>query len=172
VRRALLLLAFSGCNLLHGPQKAGECRGNLRTVLGGEQALFSEAHRYTTHPGEIGFAPTPGNRYLYLLAPEGPVSRRDGTPSPPVHESVGIGPDTRSRGVTAEWLRARFPDELLPQLGIHGTCPDCSFVAGCVGNLDDDEQVDVWTISSVDRPLPDGGVMLRGNPWHHLDDLH
>lgn len=172
MRRPLLLaacLAASGCNLLYGPPKDGECRSNLRSILGGELGLLSERGRFTTHPAEIGFAPPPGNRYLYLFEAQGPVSRRDEQPSPSPAESVGIGPDTRSRGVTAEWLRARFPAELLPALGIHGECPQCSITVGCAGNIDDDETVDVWTISSVDRTI--GGVpAVRGTAFRHVND--
>lgn len=165
----LVVATASSCNMIRGPAKDGECRGNLRSILGGEVGLFSERARYTTHPAEIGFAPAPGNRYLYLFDAQGPVSRRDEQPSPPPAESVGIGPDTRSRGVTAEWLRARFPAELLPGLGVHGQCPQCSVTVGCAGNLDEDETVDVWTISSVDRTF--GGVAaIRGTAFRHVND--
>jgi hypothetical protein len=82
---------------------------------------------------------------------------------------VGVGPDTRSRGVTAEWLRERFPAELLPLLGVQGQCPTCEVVIGCAANLDDDDAVDVWTISSADRQLG-GAPVARGTAFHHVSD--
>ena len=166
----LLLSLLAGCNLLHGPPKAGECQANLRTILSGEQDFHALHRRFTVHPAEVGFAPVPGNRYLYRFAPDGGLTRRDGRPSPPLAESVGIGPDTRARGTTAEWLEARLPPEVRASLGVEGACPACEVTVGCVANLDDDDAVDVWTISSRDRVL-DGGLTLRGTPFHHRDDL-
>jgi hypothetical protein len=167
--RLTLLLSLAGCNLVNGPNKNGECRANLQTIIAQEVALYADHQRYSPHPADIGFAPSTGNRYLYLLDAQGEVTRRDALPSPPIRQSIGIGPDTRTRQVTAEWLRARFPPELLPALGVRGQCPNCSMTAGCVGNLDDDDDVDVWTISTDDRII-DAQQVNRGTPFHHLDD--
>lgn len=173
VRAAVFLavgLASAGCNLVKGPPRESECRGNLRTVLARELALKEARGVLSTHPAEVGFSPAPGNRYLYLFDAVGPVSRRDGAPSPPLHESVGIGPDTKARGVTAEWLRARLPADVAAQLGLEGTCPACEVTLACVGNIDDDDTVDVWSISTKDRTLPTGQVVTRGLPWRHVND--
>jgi hypothetical protein len=161
----LLLVALSGCNMVRGPQKDHECRGTLRTIIGLEQAFYSEHHRFSTHPVEVGFAPSRGNRYLYLFDAVGPVSRRDALPSPPLIESVGVGPDTRERGVTVEQLRPKVPPEVLAQLGLSGDCPDCSLTVACVANLDEDDDVDVWSMSTKDRP-----EAQRGSLVHHLKD--
>ena len=159
-------LALTGCNLVRGPPKEGECRSNLRTILAREEDFFSTHRRYSVHPGEVGFAPPPGNRYLYLFAPSGPVSRRDGQPGPGPLEAVGIGPDTRSRGVSLEALLERFPAELRASLGVHGECPACSVTVGCVGKLGAEDEVDVWSIASVDRVV-DGEPAVRGTAFHH-----
>lgn len=163
------LMTLSACNLVHGPPRDGECRANLRTILAGEVGVYSEQHRYTTHPAEVGFAPTPGNRYLYLFAGQGEVTRRDALKSPPLNESIGIGPDTRERKVTAEWLRERFPSALTRELGVRGECPQCEVVIGCAGNIDDDDTVDVWSISSADRVI-EGTAVSKGTPYRHLND--
>lgn len=167
---SLTLLAASSCALVKGPPKDGECRANLRSVLALEHGFFQEHQRFSVHPAELGFSLPAGNRYLYRLAPEGPVTRRDGTPSPPPLESVGLGPDTLSRGVTAEWLDERLPPEVRATLGLHGACPACAITIGCVANLDADDDVDVWSISSDDRALPDGGLAPRGTALRHRDD--
>lgn len=166
----LVGLVLSGCNLVRGPPRESECRGNLRSIIGREWELKEARGVFSVHPAEVGFAPAPGNRYLYLFAPDGGVTRRDGLPSPALSESVGIGPDTRARGVTVEWLRARLPADVASQLGLEGTCPACEVTLACVGNIDDDDAVDVWSISTKDRTLADGGVITRGLPWRHLDD--
>jgi hypothetical protein len=118
------------------------------------------------HPVDIGFAPPQGNRYLYLFASEGPLTRRDEIASPPLAESVGYGPDTKKRGVLLEDLLLKLPADVRSTLGLRGECPDCSVTIACVGNLDDDADVDVWSISTKDRP-----DAARGTPIHHLKDL-
>lgn len=161
----LSLLLLSGCWQFRGPPKDGECRGLLRTALALELGLFDEQHRYSLHPAEVGFSPTAGNRYLYLFAAEGDVTRRDGLKGPSPSDSVGIGPDTRERGITAEWILARFPKDLRGDLGVHGECPKCAITLACAGNIDDDETLDVWSISSEDRPF-----VPRGTAFRHIDD--
>ncbi len=163
------LTALTACNLVRGPPRESECHGNLRTIIAREFELKEVRGAFSVHPVDVGFAPSPGNRYLYLFAREGAVTRRDEQPSPPPSESVGVGPDTRSRPVTAEWLRARLPDDVAAQLGVSGACPDCDLTIACVGNIDDDEAVDVWSISTKDRVL-DGREAPRGTPFRHLDD--
>ncbi len=166
VRYALLLLILTGCNLLKGPPRDHECRARLRTIIGLESSFFSLNQRYSVHPAEIGFVPAQGNRYLYLFAKEGQLTRRDELPSPPLAESVGYGPDTRKRGVLLEDLLVALPREVRDMVGLEGECPNCNITVACVGNIDDDPQVDVWSISTKDRP---GGP--QGTPIHHVKDL-
>lgn len=160
------LVLLSGCNLVKGLPRDHECRATLRTILGAEDAFFSQAQRYSVHPAEVGFAPAPGNRYLYLFAPKGELTRRDEVASPPITESVGYGPDTRKRNVLLEDLLVKLPRELRDLTGLEGECPKCELTVLCVGNLDDDADLDVWSISTKDRP-----GALRGTPIHHLRDL-
>ena len=166
MRYAFVLLLLSGCNLVKGPPRDHECRSTLRQIIGLEFAYYSERNAYSVHPVEIGFAPSQGNRYLYLFAPEGQLTRRDELASPPLGESVGYGPDTKKRNVLLEDLLLKLPADLRASTGLSGTCPDCSVTVACVANLDDDPDVDVWTISTKDRP-----EAARGTPIHHLKDL-
>ena len=152
--------------MVKGPPRDHECRAALRTIIGLQNAHFATHRRYSIHPVEIGFAPSQGNRYLYLFAPEGPLTRRDELASPPLAESVGYGPDTKKRKVLLEDLLVAMPAEVKASLGLSGTCPDCQLTVGCVGNLDDDPAVDVWSISTADRP-----GAPRGTPIHHVKDL-
>ena len=161
-----LVLLLSGCNLVKGLPKDHECRSSLRQIMGQQFAYYSMNQRYSIHPMEIGFVPSQGNRYLYLFSSAGQLTRRDELASPPLQESVGYGPDSKRRQVLLEDLLAKLPAELRSTVGLAGTCPACEVTIACVGNLDDDPEVDVWTISSVDRP-----GALRGTPIHHLKDL-
>jgi type IV pilus assembly protein PilA len=152
--------------MVKGLPRDHECRATLRSIVGLENAYYSERNRYSVHPVEIGFAPSQGNRYLYLFAPEGPLTRRDEVPSPPLEESVGYGPDTKARGVLLEDLLVKLPKDVRSTTGLEGTCPDCNVTIACIANLDDDPDVDVWSISTKDRP-----GAARGTPIHHLKDL-
>ncbi len=164
---ALAALALAtGCNLVRGPPKDHECRATMRTIFGLQTAYYSRHQAYSPHPVVIGWAPSQGNRYLYLLDKEGDVTRRDGLPSPPLEESVGYGPDTKKRDVSVEELLPKLPAEVRALLGLEGTCPACDITVACVGNLDADDDVDVWSISTKDRP-----DAPRGTPIHHRKDL-
>jgi hypothetical protein len=165
----LVVAAASGCNLVRGPPRESECHGNLRTIIAGELGLKEATGAFSVHPADVGFAPAPGNRYLYLFARDGAVTRRDDRPSPPLAEAIGVGPDTRSRKVTAEWLRERLPQDVAAQLGLEGDCPSCELTVACVGNIDDDDTVDVWSISTKDRALG-GQTVTRGLPYRHVND--
>ncbi|MDP2269121.1 MAG: hypothetical protein Q8K32_00235 [Archangium sp.] len=166
MRHLFWLLVFSGCNLVKGLPKDHECRSNLRQIAGKQFAFFSEHQRYAIHPVELGFVPSQGNRYLYLFNSEGPLTRRDELASPPHGESVGYGPDSKRRPVLLEDLLAKLPTEIRSTVGLSGTCPSCEVTIACVGNLDEDPDVDVWTISTADR-----AGASRGTPIHHLKDL-
>lgn len=168
MKRACLfvLLSMTGCNLVRGPRRDHECRSTLRQIIALEFGFQSERLRYTTHPHELGFAPSTGNRYLYLFDKVGDVTRRDDQPSPSPQESVGYGPDTKKRDLTVEDLLPKFPPQARAMLGLEGTCPDCQLTVGCIGNLDPDADVDVWTISTKDRP-----GAARGTPLNFASDL-
>ncbi len=166
VRRFAVLFLLAGCNLVKGPPRDHECRANLRSIIALETTFYSENQRYSIHPSEIGFAPSQGNRYVYLFTRDGALTRRDEIPSPPLRDAVGYGPDTRIRKVSLEPLLREMPSSVRDSLGLEGECPNCNVTIACVGNVDDDAQVDVWSISTRDR---DGGV--QGTPIHHLNDL-
>ncbi|MCA3012525.1 MAG: hypothetical protein INH41_09020 [Myxococcaceae bacterium] len=158
---ACLALLAPGCNLVKGPRRDHECRSTLRSIMVAEFAFHSVQRRYTVHPHELGFAPPPGNRYAYVFDATGDVTRRDERPSPPPEASVGYGPDTAKRTVTVEDLVPRLPPEVRAALGVRGSCPACQLTVACVGNLDDDPDLDVWTISTEDRPGANRGTPLR-----------
>lgn len=166
MRYLVLFVVLAGCNLVKGPPREHECRSSLRTIIGLQFAHYSERQQYSIHPAQIGFAPKQGNRYLYLFAAEGPLTRRDELASPPLSESVGYGPDSKRREVLLEDLLQALPAELRATVGLTGTCPQCEITVACVGNLDADPAVDVWTISTQNRP-----GAARGTPIHHLKDL-
>lgn len=49
-------------------------------------------------------------------------------------------------------------------------CSGCGVTAACVGNIDDDPEVDVWSISTERRVSQDGEEIAAGVPWHDRID--
>jgi len=155
--------------------KQSECKYNLKSVFTAQKSFFQEKDRYSPLPDEIGFSPERGNRYAYFLDARGSLQDRSTAGiSPPGEDQTGIGVDTfkygRQRPVTLDGLNAALASPLRP--GVDGRCPDdCSFLAICAGNIDQDDTLDVWSISSEDRTV--GGERIpAGIPVNHVNDVN
>lgn len=134
--------------------KAAECKANLKAAFIGAKLNFEEHDAYSPYVRDAAFSPEPGNRYLYVFDATGPLQEPGG---PAVDGAVGVGPDTRRHpSASPAAYRAAIPPDLVAELGVRGTCPDCTFTAACVGNIDNDATLDVWSISSKDRVDADG----------------
>ena len=125
--------------------KQSECKANLKSAFIAEKSYFAEHDAYDAHPSVVGFSPEKGNRYLYAFA--------DG-------DGTSVGADTvKFKEISNEKLFDGIPAAVKAELGLHGKCPDCSITIACAGNVDNDPTVDVWTISTLDRPgSPPGTV--------------
>jgi hypothetical protein len=44
------------------------------------------------------------------------------------------------------------------------------FLAACVGNIDEDRTLDVWTISGDERKGPGGETIPAGQPFNDVND--
>lgn len=140
----------------HAPES--ECRSNLKGWHLAQWTSWKEQGRY---------APTPdvdieaGNRYLYAWAPVGALAGARVQP-------WGALPD-RTRE------RAAVPRHLIPTVvsgGVAvGVTPDVA-TAVCVAQLDDDDEVDVWSVSTIDRISAQGERITSGNPFHERADRH
>ena len=119
--------------------KQSECKMALREIYRDQVAYRVDHGRYATRFSELGFQVTPGNRYAYLLS-EGEVIPVDPRYPPSFDPATAIRPF----GV-----------------GVKGD----EFVAACVGNIDNDPTLDVWTVSSVDRSVP------AGIPLNEVNDV-
>jgi type IV pilus assembly protein PilA len=148
--------------------KQHECQENLKALAGEAGVYFSENRRYTTKVRELSFEPERGNRYAYFLG-DGTLESRDGATAEHHDTDAQVGVD-----------RFRFPDmrELGPDqiphemvAGIEGTCPDCTFTAVCVGNIDNDDTLDVWSISMKERHRSSGEVIPALAPFNDVNDV-
>jgi type IV pilus assembly protein PilA len=148
--------------------KQTECKANLKALAMGARAYFEENNRYTTRLSELGFAPERGNRYAYF-AGEGTLERRDGATAERSDNDTQIGVD-RFRFPE---MRELGPDDIPRQLfaGIEGTCPDCTFTAVCIANLDSDDTLDAWSVSTKERQSPSGETIPAGVPFNDVNDV-
>jgi len=126
--------------------KQSECKTNLRAIFRAQQTYQAEHGRAAKQFSELDVSIPPANRYAYLLASGAlhPVDARYGAHSP-------VDPvDVARRQST----------------GLEGR-----FVAACIGNIDPDATLDVWTISDEDERLPDGTSVPAGTPRNQVNDI-
>lgn len=143
-----------------------EAATNLKAAFVAEKVFFAEHDRYSPFIEEVGFVPAAGNRYLYALAAEGDLSAPGPRGSSERHTGVHSDPSHRLSDAT---LEAKVPDALWDEVGLQGECPSCDLTIIAVSNLDDDDDIDLWSLSTRDRVI-DGVTVSAGTPHHHLDD--
>jgi hypothetical protein len=57
------------------------------------------------------------------------------------------------------------------EVGVHGICPACSVTMMCTSQLDADEAIDAWTISTIERLGNRGEKIPGGIAWCEVDDI-
>lgn len=150
--------------------KQSEVKVNLKAAFTAEAAALLDQNAYSTSVEAVGFMPERGNRYLYRLSAEGEVQPRNAPTMPIPGEFTGIGPDTNRLGpMDVEGLERAIPRDLWSELGVSGKCPDCSITIVGAGNIDTDDTIDVWSISTKARTI-DGQSVPAGVPHCHVDD--
>ena len=145
--------------------KQSEVRSNLKAAFVAEKSFFMEGKTYSTNPETVGFAPERGNRYAYAFSLKGPIAANTGAP---VKDAVGVGIDAQRYPTAAsseESLKA-VPAELARTVGVVGQCPACEITIVAAGNIDGDSTIDVWSVSSADRP----GIPA-GTPNNDVSDI-
>jgi hypothetical protein len=55
--------------------------------------------------------------------------------------------------------------------GVRGTCPDCTFTIACVGNTDDDPELDLLSLSSQERYVFGTLPVRAGETYLHQKDF-
>jgi len=146
--------------------KQSEARANLKSAFTSETMHFAGANAYSTDVGEVGFSPGPGNRYLYSFSTDGELQK----PGEAGKGKTGFLADAaRFPTIDNEALEKGVPQDVWDNSGLQGTCPDCSVTVVAAGNVDNDDTVDVWTISTKDRVI-NGVTVPAGQPYNHVDD--
>ncbi len=152
--------------------KQSEVKTNLKAIFTGQKTLIGEKDRFSNLVAEVGFAPERGNRYYYDL---GLVAGGVGTQTELRATATAVQPGSAADSIAADEFRygAQYaqgtlnsgtaaPGAAVPnfqvasagvavptgQQGIYGTCPQCSFTATGMGQIDNDTGPDYWLVSS------------------------
>lgn len=124
--------------------KQAECKTNLKAIYAAERAYFEETGAYSDDAELVAFIER--NRYAYV------VGRTVVKPTLP--------------GAKQSGLLEQTPAAIRQSLGADGR----RFTAACIGSVDNDDDLDVWTISSEDRVI-DGQQVPAGVPHNDVSDL-
>lgn len=151
-----------------GHTKESEVKANLKGAFVAERSFYAATDRYEESVEAVGFWPEPGNRYRYFFSQRGDARAAWAPGDGGLH--TGILADTlKFPDADNADLLARIPLEVLDSVGVDGTCPSCSITIVAAGNLDEDETIDVWSIST--RPRTIGGEAISaGVPFRHVND--
>ncbi len=132
--------------------KQAECKTTLKSMYVAQQAYFAEKADYADDAADLSMFSTAGSkRYTYFGGPE-----------------LIINPTSRESAPVDEDSLPPLAGDQLP--GVEGECPDCTFVGACAGNIDTDDTLDVWSISSAAREHA-GQTIAPGELFHERDDV-
>jgi type IV pilus assembly protein PilA len=129
--------------------KQAECKVQLKAIYTAERSLYAEKDLYSENPEQLGVSVS-GKYYVYVLG-------RSGAPLGNATNAVALASDAAARAAG--------------HLGVEGKCPDCQFTAACAGNIDQDSETDVWSISSADRRTAEGRAVPAGVPFNDFSDV-
>jgi Domain of unknown function (DUF4190) len=142
----LLAIAIPNFIRYQARSKQSECKVNLRALWTAEQDYQIRNGRLATSFAELEFAVPAGNRYAYLLSGTEVLPRDARYGGPP----LDIASEVRKL-----------------ELGVGRD----RMLAACIGNIDQDPTLDVWTISSESRQAPDGTTVPAGTPMNEVNDV-
>ena len=170
---AMAVANFSG---FQKRSKRAEAVTSLHALFKAERSYFAEKNSYTTSMQRAGFLPERGNRYAYKLTADCSVAAlRSGVNEVSPADYSCVEYDSFKQGMLV--AGSTLPDcAVAPEVvvGHNG-----SFRACAVGNIDGDDQLDTWTVSSLDRgagqsPSPTScvsGPTPSGQPCNDASDL-
>lgn len=141
-----------------GRSLQSQCKSQLKAISTAERAYYAEFDRYSSKLSDLGVTVEKGSRYQYRVG-SGPI----GEEALPVDEE-------RVPGASPAAYDAALTPELRGKLGLKGTCPDCQLTATCVGNLDSDDVLDVWSVTVSVKKEGELFTPVSGELINHVDD--
>lgn len=151
----------------HRHPLTSEAKINLRAAFSAERAFFANSGRYSETIEHMQFFPEHGNRYLYIVSTSGDLL--EGAPDGRFH--TGVSADLRRFPLAdTQRLLSGIPPDLMREVGVR--CPrdeECEVTIVAAGNIDEDETIDVWSVSTKTRVIGEYGIP-PGVPFNHVSD--
>jgi type II secretory pathway pseudopilin PulG len=130
-----------------GRSKQSECKLNLNSLKLSARLRMMDEQPVTSFE-DLDFNPGPSNRYAYVMSP--PDGR---IPVGAAHPQ--LSPEQIQTALGAAGVEP----------GVKGECPDCTVTFACVGNVDMDDTLDVWSVTVGGADAGDAQVV------HVVNDL-
>ena len=142
--------------------KQSEAKANLKAVFTAQKAFFQEKDRFSTLTGEVGFEPERNNRYAYFLTGTGVIEGRTTSVITQATTYTGIAVDTFKYTGASFAAANTYADTVCTQkAGLNAA--STVFIAIAQGNVDADDLLDEWSISSDSRTLSGSGCTADAN---------
>jgi type IV pilus assembly protein PilA len=163
--------------------KQAEATANLKAMFAAEKAFYAEKGKFSDKVGEIGFSPERNNRYAYFAGAGGTTTTRTAATEVPRAGGIDTGVEFDSfkyTDVTVFPLTINSPPgaivcsgSALPGLDVNTATP--MWTGAAVGQIDNDEALDFWSISTGNRILAGTcdqvGPNPAGEPANEMNDL-
>ena len=167
----LAAIAIPNFSKFQAKSKQSEAKTNLKALFTAEKAYFGEKDKYSIDLQAVGFAPEPGNRYSYGVV--------GGCAEANVATAAGRTPSDGCIGQdSARFATAPAASDPFGAMGVTGTCPNCEFNGGAVGNIDNDAVADAWGITSSATAVSlanlcgnDVTTITTGEPGNSYNDV-
>ncbi len=166
--------------------KQAEVKTNLKAMLTAQKGYYAANDGYAENMCALGFEPERGNRYTYWSSDHSGGST-DAFRSTATDELVtkcqgqgnvqGLGADTFKYG-SGQGITDFMSAGAVPATVVFGATG--RFTATAIGNIDNDPQTDVWSVSSVTRTAGAtsdsattcaAGNNPAGEPCNDINDL-
>lgn len=151
--------------------RQAECKTNLKSFFTAAM-VAKEDGQPQMDLSKPEFEPERGNRYAYFLGP-GPMEERNSAQVESPKGAMAIGVDTFKWSTVRAFTFKDLPPDVASQVGVSGTCPDCSITMACAGDIDNNpsDSPDVWSISTQDRKTAQGELIPAGQPYNDVNDV-
>lgn len=157
--------------------KQSEAKANLKAAFTAQKSYYQEKDTYTTLASQAGFSPERGNRYHYIFDNAcASIQERE------LATVNNTGDNESYSCIQIDRFKHGTMDPANPQTAItEAVVPGSrgSFIVGAAGNVDNDSDIDEWSISSVSRIGGDtstntacaSGNNPAGEPCHDFNDV-
>ncbi|MFL5319274.1 MAG: hypothetical protein ACJ790_06420 [Myxococcaceae bacterium] len=152
--------------MIQNSQYVDDCRQRLSYAFSMEKQHFAEKDAYSDKVYETMASVLP-THYAFVMADGGVLAKYSETLT---EDAVGWLPSDNSLTEDETWrgVKAAAAQGVVP--GVEGVCPKCEVTVLCVGQMDDDATLDVWSVSTKARKLQ-GETVEAGMASHDVNDF-